>query len=187
MRLINTFKALTLTTSLGVCNFLLIGCNVVYNNNLQISTAICKIVTGRRSVVSPLGSQPVAGQYVADIPLSSPLNTAGVALYGSLEPFQGVTLPYNQTTAFAGLLTDTWPTSFVVSDARMPAYWNFEWEHPSYCIDTSNTSYPPLANPAIYTNEIELPTKGVFFYAKRSTARLLLLYQQSRQSGFCTK
>jgi YVTN family beta-propeller protein len=138
------------------------GCETVVNNNLQVNTAMGKVVTGG-SVFTPLGSQPVAGQWVADIPTTSPLNTVDIAPFGSTYSFEGVTLPYTNASVEAGELTDEWPTEYYVSNARMPAYWDFAWQHPSYCIDTSAPPYPLLANPATYTDLVELPTEKVFF------------------------
>jgi hypothetical protein len=63
---------------LSLLTVLLAGCGPVYNNTLQVNTAVGKVTTGG-TVLSPLGSQPVAGQWTADIPLTSTANTEGVA------------------------------------------------------------------------------------------------------------
>ncbi len=39
----------------------------------------------------------------------------------------------------------------------MPAYWDFAWQHPSYCVDVANAPYGPLANPLVVTDSILLP------------------------------
>ncbi len=135
-----------------------VGCGLVVNNNLQVDTTIAKVVTGG-NVYAPLGSQPVAGQWVEDIPISSPLNTVGIAPLGTVDSFTGVTLAFTTATAEAAALTDEWPTQYLVNNARMPAFWNFQWEHPSNCIDVDTPPYDLLPNPYIVSNEVELPTE----------------------------
>jgi len=138
----------------------LIGCDTVVNNDLQVNTSIGKVVTGG-SVQAPLGSQPIAGQWVADIPTSSSVNTVGVAPVGAVYDFTDVTSDYNSVTRWAAAVSGEWPTHLIVSNMRMPAYWDFEWEHPSYCIDTDTSPYSLLPNPAEYTDLVELPTTDV--------------------------
>ncbi|MGD0832091.1 MAG: hypothetical protein ABR907_14200 [Terracidiphilus sp.] len=137
------------------------GCEKVVNNNLQIDTGIAKVTTGG-TVIAPLGSQPVAGEWVADIPISSPLNTVDIAPVGSVYEFTGVTLANTNANAEAGAILDEWPTQYLVQNARMPAYWDFAWEHPSYCI-SQISPYPQLANPYEITDVVILPTTDVFW------------------------
>jgi len=141
---------------LSLLTVLLAGCGPVYNNTLQVNTAVGKVTTGG-TVLSPLGSQPVAGQWTADIPLTSTANTEGVAPFGTVYGFSGVTLP-----CCSSLLTELnqWPTQLVVDNARMPAYWDFQWEHPDYCVDVGAPPYPLLPNPADYTNLVEQPSES---------------------------
>lgn len=135
---------------------LLAGCGQVVNNNLQVNTALGKYTTGG-PVLSPLGSQPVAGQWVADIPASSSLNPNQFAPAGTNYSIQGVTDPW-----LGVIVLDQWPTYLLTYNDRMPAYWNFEWEHPPYCVDPSTPPYGPLPNPYDLVNQVELPSLSAY-------------------------
>ncbi len=129
---------------------MLMGCSP--NNDLQINTALGKVTSGG-TVHSPLGSQPITGQWVADIPTSSPLNTVDDTPVGYIYSIDGVTLAYGYE-AYSG-----WPTYFSTANDRMPALWDFQWEHPDYCV-SQVAPYPLLPNPDIETNQVLLPTSA---------------------------
>jgi hypothetical protein len=141
--------------SLLSLSMLLVACGPVHNNNLQVNTTLAKIVHGG-TTFTPLGSQPIAGQWVSDIPVNSSDNPNHITAAGTLKSFSGATSPFNSIDAGLGY----WPTEYTASNARMPGYWDFQWSHPSNCIDIDQTSYPLLANPAVFTNEVELPTSS---------------------------
>jgi hypothetical protein len=130
---------------------MLVGCSP--NNNLSINTAIGTVVTGGKTSLAPLGSQHVTGQWVVDIPKTSSLNTNHDEPVGYNYTIDGVTSSFIQ-----GEPLSPWPTSFSSHDDRMPAYWDFQWEHPDYCVNQIAPSYPLLPNPASYTDLVELPT-----------------------------
>jgi DNA-binding beta-propeller fold protein YncE len=125
---------------------LIAGCDSVVNNNLQVTTTISKNVSGGSVAYAPLGSQSVSGQWLSDIPTSSSLNTIDVTPGGSVYSFDVTTDPILGT--------------FVDNNVRMPAYWDFSWSHPSYCIEQSSPSYPLLPNPFTANNQVVLPNVG---------------------------
>lgn len=135
-----------------LCGIALIGCGTVHNNNLEIDTALGKVTSGG-TVRTPLGSQPVAGQWLADLPVSSSQNLNGIPPFGSMYSFQGVTDQWLGLT-----IPPAWPTRLLTFNDRMPALWNFQWEHPPYCIDASTPPYGLLPNPYQVFNEAENPT-----------------------------
>ena len=130
----------------------LVGCQTVHNNNIEIDTALGKVTTGG-NVIAPLGSQPVAGQWTADIPVGSPQNPNNIPPFGTSYSFEGVTDPFYTYIPGFG-----WPTHLLTYNDRMPATWDFQWEHPPYCHDAQDPPYPLLPNPFIVINSVQIPT-----------------------------
>lgn len=129
---------------------LVTGCmGTVVNNDLNVTTTLAKNITGGVSY-APLGPQSVTGQWVADIPTSSSVNSVVVTPRGSVYKFD--------------VTTDPTLGTYVEDDVRMPAYWNLSWSHPSFCIDNSKSSYPLLPNPYTTNNYVLLPTVGTANY-----------------------
>ncbi len=131
---------------------MLVGCSP--NNDLQVNSALGKVTTGG-NVFAPLGSQPITGQWVADIPTTSSLNPNQITPVGYNYSVDGTTAAWVTGETYL-----QWPTYFSSTNDRMPAYWNFQWEHPDYCVSQVAPSYPLLPNPAIYPDLVLLPNSA---------------------------
>jgi DNA-binding beta-propeller fold protein YncE len=98
----------------------------------------------------------VAGQWVSDIPVSSSDNWNKITPYGTTYSFQGVTFPW-----LGVIVLNQWPTYLITNNVRMPAYWNFQFEHPSYC-HSASAPYALLPNPYMLWAQVENPSFSAF-------------------------
>ena len=115
--------------------FTLAGCLNV-NNNLQITTFLGKNTTGG-AVSAPLGNQPVAGQMQ-----STDSGYDGYSLVGTVTEFSGITNP-----------------TYVVDNAEMPAYWNFQWNISNDTCYSQTYPYDQLTSPAVYNSVQIVPNE----------------------------
>lgn len=145
----------------GILAGFLSGCEPTVNNNLQVNTALATVVHGGGRTLAPLASQPVAGQWVNDMGVNDSNNPNHLSPGGSSYSFSGTTstVPIN-LLGFEVLSNGQWPTYFMNNSSRMPAYWNFAWQHPSYCVD-QNPPYYPLANPFYTYNQPTIPSLSI--------------------------